>query len=67
MQFMCDDMLLCTIDAFKKTTVKSLIKKVLDDVQPNIDSAIASNCKILYFLDAQESKRKIFLVCPLAK
>jgi len=29
MQFMCDDMLLCTIDAFKKTTVKSLIKKVL--------------------------------------
>jgi len=67
MQFLCDDMLLCTLDAFKKTTVKSLLKKKLEELQPNIEPSVAPNCKVLYFLDAQESRRKIFVVCPMAK
>jgi len=67
LQFFCEDMLLCTMDAFKNSTVKAIVKKTLEELQPKIDSAIASNCKVLYFLDALESKRKIFVVCPLAK
>lgn len=67
MQFLCQDMLLCTLDAFKKTTVKTLLKKKLEELQPEIDPAIAPSCKVLYFLNAQEAKRKIFVVCPMAK
>jgi len=67
MQFLCADMLLCTIDAFKRTTVKALLKKKLEELQPSIEPSVAANCKVLYFLDAQESKRKVFVVCPMAK
>lgn len=47
MQFMCNDMLLCTLDAFKKTSVKTLLKNKLEELQPNIDPAIAPQCKVL--------------------
>lgn len=67
MQFLCEDMLLCTLDAFKKTTVKAMLKKKLDELQPNIDPAVAPNCKVLYFLNALDARRKIFVVCPMAK
>lgn len=60
-------MLLCTVDGFKKTTVKTLLKKKLEELQPNIDPALAPKCKVLYFLNVQDSKRKIFVVCPMAK
>jgi len=67
MQFMCEDMLICTIDAFKNTSVKTLLKKKLEELGPSIDTAIAPQCKVLYFLNALEAKRKIFVVCPLQK
>lgn len=47
MQFLCQDMLLCTLDGFKKTTVKTILKKKLEEIQPKIDPAIATNCKVL--------------------
>lgn len=47
MQFLCKDMLLCTIDAFLKTTVKNVLLKKLSDLTSKIDASVAPTCKVL--------------------
>jgi len=47
MQFLCKDMLLCTLDEFKHTTVKNILLKKLELLVPNIDPNVAPKCKVM--------------------
>jgi len=47
MQFLCKDMLLCTLDEFKHTTVKNVLIKKLESIIPSIDPNVAPKCKVM--------------------
>jgi len=57
-------MLLCTIEAFKKTTVRNQLKLHVSTLAQKVDAALLPFCKVFYFLRAAEVKRRVFIVCP---
>lgn len=47
MQYLCEGMLLCTVDAFKKTTVRNQLKLHVSTLAAKIDAALLPFCKVL--------------------